>query len=326
MDAELSRLLTAARGLSWAHHGKRLAVHLPGMFVAYGRRGRYPAVSITGQRCEQGCDHCRGRLLENMLAATTPAELVALGRRLAAAGQEGLLLSGGSDPSGRLPWEAMLPAIEQLTAETDLVITAHVGRIDERLARALKAAGVRQALVDLVGSPETARQVLHLADGLAAQQETLAACAAAGLEVVPHIILGLHAGRIEGEDRALALAAAVRPRRLVFVVLMPLKGTPLAQAQPPSPEEVARFMAQARLRLPAARHHLGCARPRGRARQELDALAVRAGVNALAIPSDAALQAAAELGLTVTFADTCCSVPLSPEESHAFGRPARASE
>ncbi|RJX31662.1 MAG: radical SAM protein [Desulfarculus sp.] len=326
MDAELSQMLLEARELSWTHHGRALAVHLPGMFVAYGRRGRYPAVSITGQRCEQGCDHCRGRLLESMLAAITPPELLALGRRLAAAGQEGLLLSGGSDPSGRLPWEAMLPAIEQLSAETDLIITAHVGRIDEGLARALKAAGVRQALVDVVGSPETARQVLHLADGLAAQEETLAACAAAGLEVVPHIILGLHAGRLGGEAQALELVAAAQPQRVVFVVLMPLAGTPLAQAQPPSPADVARFLAQARLRLPEARHHLGCARPRGRARQELDALAVYAGVNALAIPSDGALSAARELGLTVTFADTCCSVSLSPEESHALGRPARAFE
>jgi lipoyl synthase len=308
VDAELQNLLDQAREISWAEHGKHLAVYLPGMFVAYGRRGRYPAVSITGQKCEQGCDHCQGRLLETMLEATTPEELLALGRRLDADGQEGMLLSGGSDTQGRLPWQEMIPAIARLASETKLVLTAHVGRIDQDTARALKEAGVQQALIDVVGSEDTARQVLHLDDGLAAQSETLAACAAVGLEVVPHIILGLHQGRLNGEARALELVARTEPKRVVFVVLMPLKNTPFAQVAAPEPETVARFLAQARLRLPRAKHHLGCARPRGRARHELDALAVRAGINVLAIPSDAALETARELGVEVSFADTCCSL------------------
>ncbi len=308
MDAELEKLLNEAREISWAEHGKRLAVYLPGMFMAYGRRGRYPAVSITGQKCDLGCDHCKGRLLETMLEATMPDELLALGRRLAVDGQEGMLLSGGSDMHGRLPWQDMIPAIAQLAAETDLVFTAHVGRIDEELARALKNAGVSQALIDVVGSEDTAREVLHLDDGLAAQGETLVACARAGLEVVPHIILGLHQGRFNGEARALEMVAQNKPKRVVFVVLMPLKETPFADAEPLPPETVARFLAQARLRLPRAKHHLGCARPRGRLRHELDALAVMAGINALAIPSDAAMDTARELGVEVSFADTCCSL------------------
>ncbi len=304
----LSRLLARARELSWARHGKRLVIATPGMFVAYGHRGRYPAVSLTGRDCELGCDHCRGRLLETMLPATSPAELVELGRRLAAQGQQGFLLSGGSDRRGRLPWAEYLPAIAQVIEETGLTVTAHVARIDAPTARALKEAGVRQALIDVVGAEETAREVLHLADGLAAQAETLAALAQAGLEVVPHIILGLHGGRLKGEERALELVAGLECRRVVFVVLMPLRGTPFADREPPAPEVVARFLARARERLPAPAHHLGCARPRGRFRAELDALAVEAGINALAIPSDAALDKARELGIEISYADTCCSL------------------
>ena len=305
---ELERDLAAARELSWRAHGPRLDIFLPGMFTAYGRKGRYPAVSITGTACSQGCDHCRGLLLQTMLPATDAEALHALGLRLAAQGQEGLLLSGGSDPWGRLPWAKVLPAIERLAAETDLILTAHVGRIDPATARALKRAGVRQALVDVVGSEGTAQRILHLPDGLAAQGETLAACAQAGLEVAPHIILGLDHGSMHGVERALELVAGLAPRRVVFVVLMPLKGTPLAQDAPPSPQEVARFLVKARHRLPSIRHHLGCARPRGRYRAELDALAVRAGINALAIPSDGALDQARALGVEVSYWDTCCSL------------------
>lgn len=308
MPTELERVLAAAREVSWAEHGRRLGVYLPGMFVAYGRRGRYPAVSLTGSRCALGCDHCAGRLLEPMLPATTPQDLLSLGRELWQRGERGILLSGGSDSSGRLPWKRFIEAIAALSAETGLTITAHVGRIDQATAGALKRAGVRQALIDVVGEADTARRVLHLPGGLAAQEETLAACGAVGLELAPHLILGLHRGRMLGEWRALERLARLKVRRVVFVIFMPLKGTPLESARPVGVEEAARFMAEARQVLPKARHHLGCARPRGRYRAQLDRLAVAAGINALALPSDAALQAAAELGIEVVNHDVCCSL------------------
>lgn len=308
MGPELGELLDEARRLSHQAQAPGLTIYLPGMFQAYGRRGRYPAVSITGPACGRACQHCAGRLLIPMHPATTPAQLLALGRRLAEGGQAGMLLSGGGDEHGRLPWRAMLPAIAEVSASTDLVLTAHVGRVDAALARELRAAGIRQALVDVVGSADTAREILRLPDGLAGQEETLAACAAAGLEVVPHIILGLHGGQLRGERQALEMVAGLKPSRVVLVVFMPLKRTPLAGAAPLPLTEAARFIARARLRLPEARHHLGCARPRGRYRQALDALAVRAGINALAIPSDGALAAAGDLGIPVSFQDTCCSL------------------
>lgn len=305
---DLASLLVKAREVSWAHHGKKLAVATPGMFTVYGRKGRYPAVSLTGKSCQLGCDHCAGRLLETMLPAASPDELMELGRKLKAKGQHGFLLSGGSDREGRLPWTDFIPAIAQVIEETGLIVTAHVARIDADTAQALKDAGVRQALIDVVGAEDTARQVLHLADGLSAQAETMAALAQAGLEVVPHIILGLHGGRLLGEERALQMVAKLNSKRVVLVVLMPLKHTPFAGLEPPTVEEVARFIALARDILPSHAHHLGCARPRGRYRAQLDALAVEAGINVLAIPSDAALDKARELGVEISRIDTCCSL------------------
>ncbi len=306
--SDLSGLLARAREISWARHGKKLAIATPGMFRAYGHKGRYPAVSLTGKLCDLGCDHCQGRLLETMLPAVSPDELLALGHRLKAKGQHGFLLSGGSDHEGRLPWQEFLPAIARVIQETGLIVTAHVARIDAAIAKALKDAGVRQALIDVVGAEETAREVLHLADGLQAQSETLAALKEAGLEVVPHIILGLHRGRLLGEERALRIVAGLNTKRVVFVVLMPLKQTPFAELEAPAVEEVARFLALAREILPEPAHHLGCARPRGRYRARLDALAVEAGINVLAIPSDAALDKARELGVEISQTDTCCSL------------------
>lgn len=308
MTPQLEELLAQAREISWSHFGPYLEIYTPGMFVAYGQRGHYPAVSLTGPQCSLSCQHCAGKLLETMLPATTPQELVRLGKERWAKGDKGLLLSGGSDPQGRLPWPKMLPAIARLAAETDLILTAHVGRIDAGTARALKEAGVRQALLDVVGDADTAREILCQPWGLTAQEQTLDACAQAGLELVPHLILGLHGGAWRGEERALEIVADYRPQRLVFVVFMPLKGTPLQDATPVQAESAAEFMARARLKLPDIKHHLGCARPRGRYRQHLDALAVAGGINALALPSDGALEMARDLGVKVSYHDTCCSL------------------
>lgn len=305
---DLLEKLARAREVSWQHHGKRLEVFLPGMFVAYGERGRYPAVSITGRDCGQGCKHCGGTLLDTMHQAKGAEALLEKGLALWEAGNLGILLSGGNTKGGRLPWEEALPAIRELSQRTGLIITAHVGRIDPDTARRLKDAGVRQALLDVVGDPKTAREILNLPDGLAAQEESLAACQAAGLELVPHVIVGLHGGAIRGERAAVMRVAGFNPRTLVFVVFMPLKGTELAKAVPSTPEEVAELLAWAREVLPQARHHLGCARPRGDWRRRMDRLAVLAGVNALALPSDAALDTAKELGLEVGRFATCCSV------------------
>jgi uncharacterized radical SAM superfamily protein len=97
-------------------------------------------------------------------------------------------------------------------------------------------------------------------------------------------------------------------KKYVVVVLMPTKGTPMAGVKPPAPERVAAFIAQARRELPALAASLGCARPRGRYRRILEVLAIRAGINALAVPSDEALAEAKRLGLKVVYRETCCSL------------------
>ncbi len=52
---------------------------------------------------------------------------------------------------------------------------------------------------------------------------------------------------------------------------------------------------------------MSCARPTGRHREVLDKLAVEAGVNRMAMPSQTALDRAKELGLGIEFYKTCCS-------------------
>ena len=62
-------LYRAAWETARANHGDIFTFYLPGMIRLGRQRGLYPAISITGTRCGLQCEHCKGRLLENMVKA-----------------------------------------------------------------------------------------------------------------------------------------------------------------------------------------------------------------------------------------------------------------
>lgn len=308
ISQELSSLFRRAWDVSRSIHGNRLTVHVPGMFVVNGRRGQYRAVSITGDKCLLDCEHCRGSLLRTMSHALTPQDLIDLGLEAEARGDYGLLVSGGCDHEGRLPWKEFTPAIKFLKARTGLIITVHTGLVDPETSARLKESGVDQALIDVIGDEDTAREVYHLSNGISSIRRSLESLAAVGLDTVPHILFGLHYGREKGEMAALEIIVEFPINKYVIVVLMPTRGTAMADVQPPQPLRVAQFIAEARLRLPGLKTSLGCARPRGMYRKELDVLAVMAGINSLALPSDLALEEAESRGLELDYHEYCCSL------------------
>jgi uncharacterized radical SAM superfamily protein len=245
------------------NHGDYFTFYLPGM-IRYGdKRGLYPALSLTGSRCQLQCEHCKGLLLKPMIPAPTPDVLVTKCLKLARSGNSGILLSGGSDLEGRLPWRKFYGAISKIKSETNLFISVHSGFLDFSTASALKEAGVDQALIDIMGDEETAQEIYHL-EGLQRVIRSLEDLFRAGLEVVPHIVAGLMYGRVQGEYEALRIISRFQPSALVIVVLNPLKGTPMATVSFLSPIDVARIIARARVMMPHTPISLGCERPRNK--------------------------------------------------------------
>jgi uncharacterized radical SAM superfamily protein len=107
--------------------------------------------------------------------------------------------------------------------------------------------------------------------------------------------------------RALEMVAKHPITTLVIVVLKPMRETPMDGVQPPEPEDVARFVAAARLRLPQIPISLSCGRPLGQHRAKTDILALEAGVNRIAMPAEEAVEKARDMGLEIEFHKTCCS-------------------
>jgi uncharacterized radical SAM superfamily protein len=311
LGPELTERLSRAHEVSWKHHGRRVAFYSPGMIRTGDGPVRYPAVSITGKRCDLGCAHCGGRLLETMTPAETPDALVALAGRLARGGALGMLVSGGSDCGGRLPWkDGFLDALREIKETTPLQISVHTGLIDPETARGFARAGVDAALLDVIGSEETLRNVFHLDGGLAAVEASLDALVAAGVDLVPHVIIGLEGDAIDGERRAVEMIASRGVATVSFVIFMPIRGTEMEAASSPALASVAGILICARERMPEATHSLGCARPRDAYGERVEAVALMGGVNRLAVPTGGAEAAARELGLEISRQDTCCSVGL----------------
>ncbi|MEJ2252470.1 MAG: hypothetical protein P8Y97_22760, partial [Candidatus Lokiarchaeota archaeon] len=79
-------------------------------------------------------------------------------------------------------------------------------------------------------------------------------------------------------------------------------------------EAVADMIAEVRFAMPQVPVSLGCARQRGNRR--LEEMAIDAGVNRLALPSEEAVERAQSYGLDIRYQGTCCSVWSDRSTSH----------
>jgi uncharacterized radical SAM superfamily protein len=303
---ELDDILKKARDLSWKYLGREITFYLPGMFVYNNRTGRYPAISITGSHCVLNCDHCQSKILEPMIPAVSPDQLLERCLQLEKNGTVGVLISGGCDANGRLPWDAFIPAVKQIKSQTDLFISIHSGLIDFKTALALKEAGVDQALIDVIGDDQTFKDIYHVDFGVSRIYDSLEALYRAGLATVPHIVCGLHYGKIKGEKKAAEMISQFDVEQVVIVSLMRIPGTPLWSTKPLNAEAVAEIIAEVRFKMPQVKISLGCARQRGNTALEI--LAIDAGVNRMALPSEEAVARAREYNLQIRYQPTCCSV------------------
>ncbi len=270
---------------------------------------RFVSISVTGAECALACDHCNSRVLEGMLALKG-ARLWDLCAELAARGARGVLVSGGCDRHGRVPLLRHAPDLRRARLELGLAIRVHPGLADEATAAALGEVDLDGAMLDVIGAEDTIRDVYHLGVPVAAYGGALERLERHGVPLIPHIVLGLHYGRMLGEWRALEIVAERKVKLLVLVVLTPLYGTAMGGTAPPPVEVIGEFFQDARRALPETPIALGCARPLGPVKREIDRLAVDAGFSGIAYPAEGIVAYAESRGLRAEFHDACCGVAL----------------
>ena len=81
----------------------------------------------------------------------------------------------------------------------------------------------------------------------------------------------------------------------------------MAKTPPPKPTDIAKVTALARLMFPETPLILGCMRPKGASRGETDVLALKAGADAVAFPSEEAIEYAKIMGNKTVFSSYRCA-------------------
>ena len=255
------------------------------------------AVSVTGTECELHCAHCNGAYLKQM----TP-----LKKALESRDNHVLsyLVSGGCNAQGKVPLLEHWAELKKLAARGRLNL--HTGLVGvEEVQRLGAIADV--VSFDFVGDNDTIANVYGIkatVDDYLTAYRTLNRY----VRVIPHICIGLDGGRIKGEYKILETLKYEAVEAISMIVFRPTAGTAFSDCQPPSLDEVALFIATARLMFPRTPLYLGCMRPGGRYREKLDLLALEAGINKIVLPAPAARHRAEQLGLIVTGTGECCSL------------------
>jgi uncharacterized radical SAM superfamily protein len=267
----------------------------------------FPSISITGNKCDLMCKHCKGKLLEPLFPATTSEELEEKALLLKRQGAKGILLTGGCNERGQVQISSLIPAFIKIKQKTDLLLIAHTGFISLEDAIVLKRSGLDGIGFDVLGDMKTAKEVYGLSVTENEYLESLRAIQDSGLMIYPHICVGLHFGELRGEFRALELLQTIHPSTIIITCLMPIPGTPMAHIKP-DPHDFGKVIKKAIKMFPDTPVVLGCAHSTGRDREKIEKIALECGVSGIAIPTRRIIELVKGKGYEINYYGTCCGI------------------
>ena len=264
--------------------------------VAYYPGNDFPSVSVTGTRCDQMCEHCRGVHLRGMIPVANKEEFSDLAQSLISKGCTGLLLSGGCDANGSVPVPSYADAVSGVSK--DLLVNVHAGFVTKDEAERLAGSGISCFSVDVHQDAGEMRTVLHLDRDPKDYSELLDILIGTGVKVVPHLTVGFGYN-----DLALSadLVASKGLKDVVLLSMMPTEGTIIEE---PVITEDAVMDAVSILQEKGLDVILGCMRDRSL--RGLERRCIQAGVMRLANPSADTLKWAEENGYRVEKKRMCC--------------------
>ena len=299
---DLEIVQTTAFTIRLRYFGRTLRAYFPGK--------RFPSISLTGKDCALNCAHCNKHYLEHMLDGSSPEKLLEICYGLENTEATGCLLSGGLDENAAIPFENFLGAIAEIKKKTHLVLNIHTGLLSRSTAQKLGKIGVDIASIDVVGDKRTIREVYGLNKTPEDYFHTLKILSNSGIPyIAPHVCVGIHYGIIVGELKALEMARQINPDEIVIIGLIPTRETLMENVPAPSPEIFARIVSIARLMFPKNPLSVGCMRPAGRARSEIDIQVIKSGADRIVLPTRSALREVTALNLKIKRIETCCTVP-----------------
>lgn len=306
-DIELELLFKHAHTIRTQNFGNYLKIYIPDK--------RFPAISITGNSCALECEHCDKHYLENMKPITEPKDLENFLLKHASNNGVGVLLSGGCEVDGSVPLIEYLDVVKNVKNKTDLVINTHTGLLNEETAQKLADAKVDIVSFDINMDEEVVQHIYHLNKNLSDYRKAVEILKKYNLNIVPHVCIGLHYGNLNKEIESIKFIKEniKNPSLIVLIALIPPKDQEDKRVKfsNPDPKDIAKVISIIRLIFPKTEISLGCMRPRGNLKFEIEKYAILAGVNRIEIPSTQTLSWAKEQfpNLSFKFFSACCAIP-----------------
>lgn len=288
--------------------GNELKIYIPDK--------RFPAVSLTGEKCALHCEHCDVKYLKGMKSILTNQELESFLIDLKNNEGVGVLLSGGCEEDGSVPILKYLDVVKKLKQETNLVINTHTGLLNEETAQKLAEARVDIISFDVNLDEEILHDIYHLDKNVEDYENALDLLLKYGLNVVPHVCVGLNHGKINKELNSLRIIKEKlkNPELIVLIALIPPKDKE-DMFKSPEPLDIAKIVAVTRFLFPKTEISLGCMRPRKTKRIEIETLAIQAGISRIEIPTIKTIRWLKENhpDVRLKYFSACCALPTEHE-------------
>lgn len=251
------------------------------------------SISITGQKCNLMCKHCKGIFLRNMKFALTTNEILRAFQDAKNKGIKFILISGGFDKYGKLPISDFLNVIKKAKEETGLIVEVHLG-----LYKNLEEVkGIDAILLDVIGSQDTVKNYIKGEWDVEDYEFVMKEAKKFIPLVAAHVLIGVDNGKVKGEYNAIDMAVRANVDALSMLTLID-GGCKI--------EDVKNVMKYARDNY-KGHLTLGCMRSRGSMRSIIEKIAIDYGYDGIANPSNEAIIYAKNLGLEVKEVLACCA-------------------
>ncbi len=278
--------------------------------------GRTIAMSLTGTHCELHCDHCNAQYLKGMLTKEQTLDIL----KKRPDYYTSVLVSGGSTKDGKVPVTEHIDFIKKLY-KMGLKLNFHTGLLSRKEILTIKPY-VNRISFDFMYDDEVIHNVYHLTGRSKDDYEKtylLMRRIVGGKiwngndypssRIVPHFTVGLNCGKIgEGDFKTIDELAYLKPTLLVINVFIPTPNTPFAGCPVPDLKDVQKIMEKAHKRLTHTVLFLGCMRPFGEYRKELDLMAYKAGIKGFVKPTKPLMDFIKKSGKKIVDREECCAL------------------
>lgn len=283
----------------------------------YNPTNKFPAISITGSKCALHCEHCNEKYLRGMKPIVTNNDLERFLMEHSRNGGIGALISGGCEPDGSVPLINYLDTVKKVKKKTNLIINTHSGLLNEETAQKLAEAKVDIVSFDVNLDEEIIKNIYHLDKSVNDYKQAIELLKKNNLNIVPHICIGLYYGKIHKELESIKFIkeTGMNPSLIVIIALIPPKNSKV-EFKRPKPFDIAKIIALIRFLFPSTEISLGCMRPRGDIKIELEQYAIKAGINRIELPSRNTLKWVRSInpGIKFQFFSACCAIPNNYED------------